>query len=55
MAASLGVIQLKHRDNWKGYAIQSELQPGSRGIASVKIRYQETSSEDTEGRGIFCA
>jgi hypothetical protein len=32
------------RVSWKGAAIQRGLQPGGRGIAVVKSRYQETSS-----------
>jgi hypothetical protein len=48
MATSLRVIQLKHRDSWKGDAIQRGLKPGSRGRASAKICYQETSSADNQ-------
>jgi hypothetical protein len=40
MAASLGV-------SFKGAAIQRGLQDGNRGLATVRSRYQETSSEDT--------
>jgi hypothetical protein len=35
--------------SWKGSAIQGGLQPGGRGIAIVKSRYQATTSEDTVG------
>jgi hypothetical protein len=40
---------VKKRRSWKGAAVQRGLEPGSRGIAIVRSRYQETSSEDTEG------
>jgi hypothetical protein len=35
--------------SWKGTAFQRGLQHGGRGIDIVKIRYQETVNEDTEG------
>jgi hypothetical protein len=34
---------------WKVAAIQRRLDPRNRGIAIVRNRYQETSSEDTAG------
>jgi hypothetical protein len=34
--------------SWKGAAVQKELEHGSRGIAVVRSRYQETSSVDTD-------
>jgi hypothetical protein len=61
MAASLGASQLKvslWRENlvgvarvrsWKGEAIQRGLEPRSRGLATVRNRYHETSSDDTAG------
>jgi hypothetical protein len=33
--------------SWKGAAVQTGLEPGSRGIAIVRSRYQATTSEDT--------
>jgi hypothetical protein len=35
---------VKKRGSWKEAAVQTELEPGSRGIAIVRSRYQETSS-----------
>jgi hypothetical protein len=35
--------------SWKGAAIPKELEPGSRGIVTVRSRYQATTSEDTAG------
>jgi hypothetical protein len=35
--------------SWKGVAVQRGLEPGSKEIAIVRSRYQETSSEDTAG------
>jgi hypothetical protein len=35
--------------SWKGVAVQRGLEPGSRGIAIVRSRYQATTSEDTVG------
>jgi hypothetical protein len=40
MAASLGASKLKNGGSWKGTAVQR----GNRGLAIVKRRYQETSS-----------
>jgi hypothetical protein len=56
MAASLGASQLKVSSVWefmkkkgsgKGAAVQTGLQPGSRGLASVGSRYQAKTSKDT--------
>jgi hypothetical protein len=38
------IVQL---EGWKGATVQRGLDHGSRGIAIVRSRYQETSSEDT--------
>jgi hypothetical protein len=35
--------------SWKGAAVHGGLEHGSRGIAIVRSRYQETYSEDTAG------
>jgi hypothetical protein len=35
--------------NWKGAAVQRGLEPGRRGIAIVRSRYQATTSQDTVG------
>jgi hypothetical protein len=35
--------------SWKGVAVQRGFESGSRGIAIVRSRYQETSSEDAAG------
>jgi hypothetical protein len=39
----------RRRDSWKGAAVQRGLEHGCRGMASVKSRYQSTTSEDTAG------
>jgi hypothetical protein len=35
--------------SWKGSAIQRRLEPGNRGIAIVRSRYQAATNEDTAG------
>jgi hypothetical protein len=35
--------------NWKGAAIHRVLEPGSRGLATVRSRYQAATGEDTAG------
>jgi hypothetical protein len=40
---------------WKGAAIQRGLDPGSRGLAIVRSRYQANTSEDTAGWKRFSA
>jgi hypothetical protein len=35
--------------SWKGAAVQRWLEPGSRGISTVRSRYQALTSEDTAG------
>jgi hypothetical protein len=47
MAISLGVSC--NRGSCKGAAVQSGLEPGSRGIAIVISRYRATTSEDITG------
>jgi hypothetical protein len=40
---------------WKGAAVQTGLEHGSRGIPIVRSRYQETSNEDTTGwKNLVC-
>jgi hypothetical protein len=43
----LRMLDLKHWGSWKGTAVQRGLEPGSRGIAIVRTRYQAIASEDT--------
>jgi hypothetical protein len=38
-----------NRGSWKGAAVQRGLEPGSRGLAVIRSRYQATTSEDTAG------
>jgi hypothetical protein len=46
----------KKRINLKGAAVQTGLEHGSRGIAIVKNRCQETTSEDSTGcKNVACA
>jgi hypothetical protein len=40
---------VKKRDSWKRAAVQRGLEPGSRGIASVRSRYQGKAGEETAG------
>jgi hypothetical protein len=40
---------VKRADSCKGGAVQRELEHGSRRIATLRYRYQKTSSEDTAG------
>jgi hypothetical protein len=45
------------RGSWKGVTVQRGLEHGRRGITIVINSYQETSSEDTAGRGrlsVYC-
>jgi hypothetical protein len=40
---------VRKRGSWKGAAVQGGLEPGSRGTAIVRSRYQATTSEDIAG------
>jgi hypothetical protein len=40
---------VKIRSNWRGAAVQRELEPRGKGITIVRSRYQETFSEATAG------
>jgi hypothetical protein len=40
---------VKKMDSWKGAAVQRGLEPGRRGLAIVRSRYQAATSEDIAG------
>jgi hypothetical protein len=40
-------VSVKKSGSWKGAGVQRGLERGSRGLAIVRSRYQETTSEDT--------
>jgi hypothetical protein len=43
----------RRRVSLKGAAVQRGLEPGNRRLAIVRINYQATTSEDTDGWKIF--
>jgi hypothetical protein len=46
---------VKKRGSWKGAAIQRGLEPGSKGKAIVRSRYQKTTSEEIKaGKDLEC-